>query len=375
MPIFCQRIQPRLGRGQYGSYGLPCLLIFMYFGVYTSYTALAAAPCTDQVKRSSKRQNETKLKTEFLVGKRLKKVLQGQIDQVTWQNIPLRKAIYRLSVDRGCALIMDRRIDPSVLISHRAQRQSRLSLLSVLARSQSASFTTFEDWMYIGPQTQANSLAELMKHQRQMLRNLPKPMQQRYRRSTTLQWPDLQSPQAILDNISQNYRFEIYGSEQVPWDLWAHATIPQTSVIEQLTLVLIQFDLTFQWQNEGSEVHLVPITRDDYAQLQQEVRIPSARAQPLHNPGASRGKKKVLTFRVKNKPLAEVLDVLENATPYTWFIDWAALEKQQIDRQQLVSVQVRQASLSEVLRRLLKPLGVSFRMRDGQIRIPAATAR
>ena len=122
-----------------------------------------------------------------------------------------------------------------------------------------------------------------------MLRNLPKPMQQRYRRSTTLQWPDLQSPQAILDNISQNYRFEIYGSEQVPWDLWAHATIPQTSVIEQLTLVLIQFDLTFQWQNEGSEVHLVPIPRDDYAQLQQKVRIPSARAQPLHNPGTSRG--------------------------------------------------------------------------------------
>ena len=82
-----------------------------------------------------------------------------------------------------------------------------------------------------------------------------------------------------------------------------------------------------------------------------------------------------MTFRVKNKPLAEVLDVLENATPHTWFIDWASLEKQQIDRQQLVSVHVRQASLSEILRQILKPLGVSFRMRDGQIRIPATTSR
>ena len=65
MPTFCQRIQPRLGCGQYGSYGLPYLLIFMHFGLYTSDTAPAAAPCPEQVKRSSKPQNETKLKTKL----------------------------------------------------------------------------------------------------------------------------------------------------------------------------------------------------------------------------------------------------------------------------------------------------------------------
>src|ERR1700732_4914824 len=73
----------------------------------------------------------------------------------------------------------------------------------------------------------------------------------------TISWEDLERPAEIVSRIGQQFGLTIVGLEQVPHDLWAGAAIPDATVCEALSLVLNQFDLTFERLPGGAGVRLV----------------------------------------------------------------------------------------------------------------------
>ena len=72
-------------------------------------------------------------------------------------------------------------------------------------------------------------------------------------------WEDLERPADIVSRIGQQFGLSIVGLEQVPHDLWAGAAIPDATVCEALSLVLNQFDLTFEWLPHEAGVRLVRV--------------------------------------------------------------------------------------------------------------------
>jgi hypothetical protein len=75
----------------------------------------------------------------------------------------------------------------------------------------------------------------------------------------TVQWQDLDVPVDILRRAAAQFGCEVDGLEQVPHDLWAGATLPEATIAEAVSLVLIQFDLTFAWGAGAERIEVVPI--------------------------------------------------------------------------------------------------------------------
>ncbi len=75
----------------------------------------------------------------------------------------------------------------------------------------------------------------------------------------TITWEDLERPADIVARIGRQFGLSIVGLEQVPHDLWAGAAIPDATASEALSLVLNQFDLTFEWLSDEAGVRLVHV--------------------------------------------------------------------------------------------------------------------
>jgi hypothetical protein len=78
-------------------------------------------------------------------------------------------------------------------------------------------------------------------------------------RTETVHWNDLDEPRAVVANLADQTGVEVLNPEAIPHDLWATATLPKATITESLSLILIQFDLTFVWNEDATQIRLVPV--------------------------------------------------------------------------------------------------------------------
>ena len=76
-----------------------------------------------------------------------------------------------------------------------------------------------------------------------------------------LAWPDFATPRDILTDLARQNGLTLEGLDRVPHDLWAAADLPPLSLVERLTLVANQFDLTFALSADGRTVTLAAHSR------------------------------------------------------------------------------------------------------------------
>ena len=72
-------------------------------------------------------------------------------------------------------------------------------------------------------------------------------------------WDDLTTPRELIEELARQNGVEVTGLELVPHDLWAAADLPPLPWADRLTLIAIQFDLTFTVSADGATVRLVPL--------------------------------------------------------------------------------------------------------------------
>ena len=194
--------------------------------------------------------------------------------------------------------------------------------------------------------------------------------------------------------------------------MWRGADLPPLSWLDRLTLVLAEFDLTFKIERGGAEVEIikipaqVAITRSfaaprDAAKLARtwSRSLPNARitvekgriqvvglvedqewietrlsGKPLDRPVVTAGPE-VYKLSVEKAALESVLKQL--AVRLDLQLDWdrAAIDRARISTDQLISVQVSDASLDELLKTVLAGTGLNFRRAGQKITIFPAGAR
>jgi len=318
---------------------------------------------------------------------------------------PLRRAIGSLAHSQRVAIFLDRRVDPDQEVEFSASNLEFRILLEKLAGHLRQGMSRVGAVCYIGPTQTTAVLATVTANREEDEAGLPETVRRNLRRPHPLGWPDLASPREIVAQIADEAGVQVAGIEHLPHDLWPEADLPPLSFAQRMSIVLAGFDLSYQYEDEGRAIRLIPLpenatVRREYtrtgitARTLAEIRrkFPDARisqdAGPLVVDGtveqhdairellsghSARPKQPAHTdplqqrhdFKVKQATLRAVAEYLEKSLGRKIEFDPAAAGKQN----DTVSFQVTNATLEELLRAWLQPVGLTCQMDEQRILI------
>lgn len=347
-----------------------------------------------------------------LQGPRLSELSGGPFDRpasVVWSHAPLRKTLENLGRAHRISIVLDRRIDPGQELTYTAD--DRLSgLLEGIAKQLGLGVSRIGDVVYLGPPATARKLRTLAALRRSELDKLPAERRKRLLGGRPWRWPALTTPRELVEQLGGQAGLSIANLDSIPHDLWPAVDLPNLAWIDRATLVVAQFDLTFELMPGGEAARLVPIP--DHVSIRRTFTAEGGRGAAIakrlrsHAPAAkvewiggkltidghaedvelaarlvhgdvptstkatNREVRHKLT--VKNVPLRSVLDQLATKLKLKFEIDHAALAQAKISLNVPVSVSVADATTDELLGAVLGPAGLEFVRHDGDVRISPA---
>jgi len=350
----------------------------------------------------------------WLDGAALEQQLRTPVD-VFWSGTPLRQAVVSLAHSRRAAVLIDRRIDPGQKLDLQLNGLPLEQVYREVAGSRPLGVVWLGPVAYFGPPRATSRIRTLAELRREEVRRLPAAVGRKLLAPGRIRWDDFATPRDLLARLAAESGIEIFGLEQVPHDLWAGADLPAISLVDRVTLVAGQFDLTFEIAADGSAVALVPVPddvalvrsypggrdpqalADRWAALvpQSQVKVVAgeifvrglledherieASARPLRQtrPTASRSSRasvgeKRFTVPQGKGPLGPVLEQLAGKLGLTLRIDREALQRAGISLQQPISFSVDNATLEELFEAVLTPAGCTFRLKGNVLEVRPA---
>ena len=260
---------------------------------------------------------------------------------------------------------------------------------------------------YFGPEQTTDLLPTVVELRKEEAAKLPADVRRRWTATQPWSWPDLATPRELLEQLAGQLECQVSGLERIPHDLWAGADLPATSGIERLSLILGQFDLTFAFEDSGARIALVPLPESaaivrSYAggsnpqtrSTQLAAKVPEAefalvagkiqvsgtvqqhqRVRQVLSPQtaartpAAGGTKKIDALTVENKPLGPVLKALAQGLGVRLVLDESAIAAADVSLDQLISFEVKDATIDETFTALLKPTGLKHRLRGDVLEV------
>jgi hypothetical protein len=342
----------------------------------------------------------------WATGERFRSALNTVFPNVYWVGNPLRQAVENLAESQRVAVLIDRRIDPDRKLELKLESVSLEQVLKTVAQRSNAAVSIVAPVVYLGPPEAARRLRTLALLRRSEIQALHGDLAQSLGASSRLGWSDFDTPRAILKRLAETSGVPIRGLERVPHDLWAGVELPSLPLADRITLIAIQFDLTFKVDQERGEIVLVPIpdevaiqreysvgkeSREQAAQWERAapgavvrvagdkvvvrgtaedhekiaaLRRPTPRPRP--KPAAAAKGEKRYTLNSKKGPLDQMLKQLTGMLGLELRVDRQSLEEAGISLSQPVSFNVKDGTIEDLFEALLSPVGCDFR-RDGNV--------
>jgi hypothetical protein len=201
------------------------------------------------------------LSTTWLTGTALQKELQEPRDLVL-SEAPLRQVLRELSLQRHVAVFIDRRIDPDRRLKVETRDMPLGKALGELAKAHGLGLAFLGPVAYFGPVQATARLRTVVELCRDELHHRPVSVVQKFLRTRPIRWNDFDTPRELLAHLAAENNLTVVGLDQIPHDLWAAADLPALSLIERLTLLVGQFDLTFTVEGAGDRIRLLPVPND-----------------------------------------------------------------------------------------------------------------
>lgn len=198
-----------------------------------------------------------------LAGRAFQDELQKTVPAAVWRNAELREVFRQFADDRRVAILLDRRLNPNRELSIEIAGKPVIEAVRELAHEVDAAVSVVGNTLYVGPPETAARLRTLVELRSGEFRRLTLELSRERRlelaRSATVHWNDLETPRDIVGRITDRYGLEVENRDLIPHDLWASAVLPDADLREALTLVLAQFDFTFELHSDGRSMKIVPI--------------------------------------------------------------------------------------------------------------------
>jgi len=340
--------------------------------------------------------------------------------RITWSGTTLREALRSLSENQRLAILLDRRVDPEQLVNVTLADVSPAEAVAQTASSRKLGMALLGPLAYVGPVEPTRQLRTIAALRKQEAQELPAAARQAALANRGTTWEDLATPRQILEKLAAEARVKLVGIDQVPHDLWGAADLPSMAWTDRLTAVAGQLGLTFEFDATGRKVTLVPIgntvelertypagaepeklvanwkSRAPDADIKiaggritvrglvedhERIQPPRATVADKNPPAVGRGAKnqapgkKVHTLRAQDVTLESLMKQLEERLEIEFVYDAAAMADAGAPVSRRVSIDVKQATLEELLKALLDPLGLRFTIKGATITITPGAAR
>lgn len=318
----------------------------------------------------------------------------------------LRQVCDDLARTQRVAVLIDRRIDPGqpILLPPPIAGTFR-EVLTRVANSLQLELRIFGDAVYLLPADQATALKTLAALRGEELSadmpaNVPREPNRlkKILERRLYAWESFSRPRDLVREACRVCNLNVTNAEEIPHDLWYQGALPRAQLVEFLTFVLLQYDLTFDWAGADA-ITLVPIParieitrshqltasvvseqlptwREQYPEArweQQGTRWRITGPEDLHELLAesrrpernttvdprTRWDTRVFTMRVQQKPLGEVLNYLKQAGLPVEF-EATQLAQQGHDPLRLISFEVTNANVKGLFQAICGPLRIPY---------------
>jgi hypothetical protein len=313
-------------------------------------------------------------RTDWATRANLQRALAEPCD-ILWAGNPLRQAIGSLSSARKVAIVIDRRVDPGQKLDVSLKGVPLETAIQTIAKGRGLGVAQLGSVVYLGPPAAVEHLPAIAAMLDQDTRRLPSSVRQKYRQMKALAWDDLATPRELLGQVADQSSLKIKGLELVPHDLWAAADLPPMTLADRLALIAVQFDLALKTADRGETIELVRLPQE-LPQVPQISRAtvrshPTPRRAVTAKSGPSAGVElpPIDHIVVQQQPLRPVLKQLADRLGLELKIDEAAIRVAGVSLDQRVSIRIENTTVDDLLRRLLKPTGLTFRRRDRLVEI------
>jgi Secretin and TonB N terminus short domain len=346
--------------------------------------------------------------TPWATGPVLQKMLAEPVDIVLVEN-PMRQALVSWSQNKNVAVLLDRRIDPGRKIEITLRQTPLKEAFEKIAQKYNLGISIVGPVVYFAPPETARTVRTLVALRREDVRRLAPTTAKKYIEQKSMSWDDLTTPRDLLEKLGRENGIQIAGMDQIPHDLWAAADLPPLELIERLTLIAGQYDLTFQVSADGNRITLLPVpervelvrsypagrqaqaTVKNYASLAPQARIhidgdkivvsgmieDHERISTPQRPAERNTAKsadvdpafKRYTLTIEEQPIGPLLEHLVPQLNLELKIDKKALEKAGISLDQRVSFSVKNVTVDELFRAALKQTGLKFIRRENIVQI------
>jgi len=193
----------------------------------------------------------------FVAGEEFSRRL-GRITGVFWADVPLRDGLLRLGRTHGVAVVVDRRCDPDREVRLTVRDRPLRDVMSAIAQSCGWEAVFVSPLVYVGPADSAWQLESIMALRRQDALKLGK-VGLAGLHPRAVSWPRLSTPRQLITLWLQEANWQLANPDAILHDLWPEGILPPMTLVDRLTLVLLQFDQTFEL-NESGEIRIVPIS-------------------------------------------------------------------------------------------------------------------
>ena len=349
---------------------------------------------------ADKTEPELPTSDQWLVDRAFHQQLQKPL-HAKWSGATLRHVVRRIGSSQRICIVLDRRVDPDQPVDFDASGKSLEKSLQQLARQLNLGSCKVGPCIYLGPFSTTSRLATLSEIKRQEMISAAKILNQPLATSRGWQWQRLSNPQDLIEQQVRAVGLSLAPATRVPHDLWADQTLPPLDFAQRMSLVLAGFNLTFQLNVTTGQIHFIPMPQQvSLRRIYQErlsavnlakikARFPELKikqtAGKLEVHGSQedhellarllRGEtirktivkpsQKRYTLRVMKAPAAAIIDSLAQQEKLTVRFD----PKISAQLKTLIDLDLKEATLDELLSKTLKPLGLSYQLEDQQLTI------
>lgn len=217
------------------------------------------------------------LLSEAAFNKALNEPLTARFDEMELG--PLLKT---LGDERRLAFLVDRRIDPTRPVSWRTGGEPFLEAVADRLSAHHASAKAVGSTVFVGPEDSLKKLRTIITLRMEELRAKGDPaLKQQFAvlRDHSLSWDEATEPREVLAEIAQRWSVKIHGVDEMPYDLWPTGLAYDVNFVEAMSLVLIQYERTFEWDKQGGAVTIVPMPEKVW--IERKHSIPTAKQDSL----------------------------------------------------------------------------------------------